>query len=257
MDLDARDCGPTVLPSLRTAIRWVAFRVIPSIDTAAMKALEKDVFTKRGKPLKEAIPFDIELVRALECFAFQATHPTPARIFMWWVLCMIFASPRFDDAIHVKPHELELFDSEFPRVERDFWIPEMENKTSWRSSPPEYARSLQWLHHLVWLAGKEAGVSQAVLDQEIGVQANWKNPGPLVLKYTRSRSSLPAKIIRELVHEISRDFHPVCAKEDDEIDDQEDRDVTLTEIFSATMVDRTVYPDKDKVPELALRQIFG
>ena len=52
MDLDARDCGPTVLPSLRTAIRWVAFRVnfkIPSIDTAAMKALEKDVFTKRGK----------------------------------------------------------------------------------------------------------------------------------------------------------------------------------------------------------------
>ena len=62
-----------------------------------------------------------------------------------------------------------------------------------------------------WLAGKDAGVSQAALDQvthltwhsarvtmldqavhfdrsaqEIGVQANWKNPGPLVLKYTRS-----------------------------------------------------------------------
>eukprot|EP00439_Symbiodinium_sp_Y106_P016728 s10607_g2.t1 len=179
-----------------------------------------------GKPLKEAIPFDIELVRAMECFVVQATHPTPAGIFMWWVLCMIFASLRFDDAIHVKPHELEvrpeglfgvswqtkterkrrgtkfvvpdvsfskcawfkvgleLFDSEFPRVERDFWIPEMENKTSWRSSPPEYARSLQWLHHLAWLAGKEAGVSQAVLDQE-----------------------------------------------DDEIDDQEDRDVTLAEFF--------------------------
>ena len=106
MDLDARDCGPTVLPSLRTAIRWVAFRVnfkIPSIDTAAMKALEKDVFTKRGKPLKEAIPFDIELVGAMEGFVVQATYPTPARIFMWWVLCMIFASLRFDDAIHVTP----------------------------------------------------------------------------------------------------------------------------------------------------------
>ena len=63
------------------------------------------------------------------------------------------------------------------------------------------------------------------------MQANWKNPGPLVLKYTRSRSSLPAKMIQELVHEISRDFHPVCAKEDDEIDGQEDRDVTLTEFF--------------------------
>ena len=175
MDLDARDCGPTVLPSFRTAIRWVAFRVnfkIPSIDTAAMKALEKDVFTKRGKPLKEAIPFEIELVEAMERFVVQATYPTPARIFMWWVLCMIFASLRFDDAIHVKPHELEvrpeglfgvswqtkterkrrgtkfvvpdvsfskcawfkvgldLFDLEFPLVEGDFWIPEMENKTT-------------------------------------------------------------------------------------------------------------------------------
>eukprot|EP00439_Symbiodinium_sp_Y106_P009834 s12670_g1.t1 len=117
-----------------------------------MKALEKDVFTKRGKPLKEAIPFDIELVSFSKCAWFKVG--------------------------------LELFDSEFPRVERDFWIPEMENKTFWRSSPPEYARSLQWLHHLVWLAGKEAGVSRAVLDQE-----------------------------------------------DDEIDDQEDRDVTLTEFF--------------------------
>ena len=246
MDLDARDCGPTVLPSLRTAIRWVAFRVnfkIPSIDTAAMKALEKDVFTKRGKPLKEAIPFDIELVGAMEGFVVQATHPTPARIFMWWVLCMIFASLRFDDAIHVKPHELEVrpeglfgvsWQTKTERKRRGtkfvvlflslsvlgskwvlsfstrsslgsretFWIPEMENKTSWRSSPPEYARSLQWLHHLVWLAGKDAGVSQAALDQvthltwhsarvtmldqavhfdrsaqEIGVQANWKKPG--------------------------------------------------------------------------------
>ena len=38
-------------------------------------------------------------------------------------------------------------------------------------------------------------------------------------------------MIKELVHEISRDFHPDCAKEDDEIDDQEDRDVMLTEFF--------------------------
>eukprot|EP00439_Symbiodinium_sp_Y106_P048358 s4567_g6.t1 len=259
---------------------------IPSIDTAAIKALEKDIFTKRGKPLKEATPFDIELVGAMEGFVVQATYPTPARIFMWWDLCLIFASLRFDDTIHVKSHELE-----FPLVKRDFWILEMESKTSWRSSPPEYARSLQWLHHLVWLAGKDTGVSQAALDkvthltwhsarvtmldqavhfdrsaQEIGVQANWKNPEPLVLKHTRSRSSLPAKMIKELVHEISRELHPDCAKEDDEIDDQEDRDVTLTEFFvkapdkgsfPAKMVDRTVYPDKDKVPELALRQIFG
>ncbi|CAE7302354.1 unnamed protein product, partial [Symbiodinium sp. CCMP2456] len=223
---------------------------------------------------------------------------------------------------------LELFELEFPLVERDYWIPELDSKTAWRSSPPEYARSLAWLHHLVFVAGKEDNVDMSVLNpvtdltshsaratmldqavhfdrsaQEIGVQANWKNPGPLVLKYTRSRSSLPAKMIKELVQEISREFTPECANEDDEIDDHEDRGVTLAEFFvkeiackraitpefvhigsvlpdpkccrvpwlraraaesvcsSAIavikMVDRTVYPNKDKVPELALRQIFG
>ncbi|CAE7749104.1 unnamed protein product, partial [Symbiodinium necroappetens] len=251
----------------------------------------------KGKPLKEANPFEIPLVIAMEKFVCSDIHPKPARIFMWWVLCMIFASLRFDDAIHVKPHELE-----FPLVERDFWIPELDSKSSWRPTCPEYARSLQWLHHLVFVAGKGDEVAQPILSnitnlswhsarvtmldqavhfdrsaQEIGVQANWKNPGPLVLKYTRSRSSLPAKMIKELVQEISREFTPECAQEDDEIDDHEDRDVTLTEFFvkapekgssgaaqsllkppaPAIMVDRTVYPDKDKVPELALRQIFG
>lgn len=29
---------------------------------------------------------------------------------MWWVLCLIFASLRFDDGIHVKPRELHLAD---------------------------------------------------------------------------------------------------------------------------------------------------
>ena len=187
IDLDSRECGPTVLPSLRMAIRWVAFRInleLPSIDTQALKALEKNVFTQRGKPLKEAIPFEIPLVIAMEKFVCSDIHPKPARIFMWWVLCMIFASLRFDDAIHVKPHELEvksedlfgvswqtkterkrrgtkfvvpdvafskcpwfkdgleMFELEFPLVERDFWIPELDSKSSWRPTPPEYARPL-------------------------------------------------------------------------------------------------------------------
>ena len=293
IDLDSRECGPTVLPSLRMAIRWVAFRInleLPSIDAQALKALEKK--------LKEAIPFEIPLVIAMEKFVCSDIHPKPARIFMWWVLCMIFASLRFDDAIHVKPRELEvkseglfgvswqtktertrrgtkfvvpdvafskcswfkdaleMFELEFPLVERDFWIPELDSKSSWRPTPPEYARSLQWLRHLVFVAGKGDEVAQPILSnitnlswhsarvtmldqavhfdrsaQEIGVQANWKNPGPLVLKYTCSRSSLPAKMIKELVQEISREFTPECAQEDDEIDDHEDRDVTLTEFF--------------------------
>ena len=36
--------------------------------------------------------------------------PDPARLFIWWLLCMIFASLRFDDALHVKPDELKMQD---------------------------------------------------------------------------------------------------------------------------------------------------
>ncbi|CAE7906322.1 unnamed protein product, partial [Symbiodinium necroappetens] len=110
MELDTRECGPTVVPSLRTALKWVAFRThikIPSVETPEIKALEKKIFTERGKPLKEAIPFPIELVQAMEQFVVNPAYAAPARVFIWWVLCMIFASLRFDDAIHVKPHEIE------------------------------------------------------------------------------------------------------------------------------------------------------
>ena len=108
--LDSKECGPTVIPSLRTAVRWVAFRInleIPSLDTAEVMALEKSVFDKRGKPLKEAIPFPIPVVAAMEKFVMRDEF-NEAEIFVWWILCMIFASLRFDDAIHVKPHEIEL-----------------------------------------------------------------------------------------------------------------------------------------------------
>ena len=42
-----------MLPSLRTALKWVAFRInlkLPSIETAEIKALEKEVFTQSGQP---------------------------------------------------------------------------------------------------------------------------------------------------------------------------------------------------------------
>ena len=53
----------------------------------------------KGTALKEAIAFPIELVRAMERFVANPTHPVPARVFTWWVLRMIFASLRFDDAM--------------------------------------------------------------------------------------------------------------------------------------------------------------
>ncbi|OLQ04162.1 hypothetical protein AK812_SmicGene12771 [Symbiodinium microadriaticum] len=267
---DGRGCGPTVIPSLRMALRWVSFRTniaVPSIDTAPLKALEKEVFTQRGKPLKEADPILIELVMAMEKVA-DDQMPNPTRIFLWWTSCMIFASLRFDDAIHVKPHELEvkpeglfgvswqtkserkrrgtkfvvpdvsfskhswfksgldLFELEFPLAERDFWIPDLESKTLWRTTPPDYARSLQWLRHLVWHAGKEAGASQEALQKVTAL--TWHS----------------ARVT--MLDQVSKEYEPECAREDDAIDDPEDRGDCLTEFFI-----------KDKIPELALRQIFG
>ena len=69
--LDEGKCGPTVLPSLRSSLKWVAFRTgieVPPLNEALFTALEKKVFTERGKPLKEAAPFTIELVKAMEIF---------------------------------------------------------------------------------------------------------------------------------------------------------------------------------------------
>ena len=45
----------------------------------------------------------------------------------------------------------------------------------------------------------DAAVHAGRSTEEIGLQANWKNPGPLVFKYTRNRSAIPAKMVQQLV----------------------------------------------------------
>ena len=44
----------------------------------------------------------------------------------------------------------------------------------------------------------DAAVHAGRSTEEIGLQANWNNPGPLVLKYTRNRTSVPAQMVRQL-----------------------------------------------------------
>ncbi|CAK9037263.1 Uncharacterized protein SCF082_LOCUS22074 [Durusdinium trenchii] len=39
-------------------------------------------------------------------------------------------------------------------------------------------------------------------------KANWKNPEPLVLKYTRNRSSVPALMVKQLVKDLVQESHP-------------------------------------------------
>ena len=49
-------------------------------------------------------------------------------------------------------------------------------------------------------------------------------PGPLVLKYTRSRSTVPATMIKELVSEFRTSYSPKFVRKDDDVDDREDQD---------------------------------
>ena len=107
--LDQHECGPTVIPSVRSSIRWVSSRLAidcPDLDDAKLVALQKEVVLNRATTLKEAVPVPMEVVRCMELFVAANDVPDAARLFVWWWLCLIYASLRFDDGIHVSPKEL-------------------------------------------------------------------------------------------------------------------------------------------------------
>ena len=308
--LDQRECGPSVIPAFWSALKWVAARLaleLPDLQDMRLKALQDRVISNRAKMLKEAIPVPLA-VRALEKYALTEGESTQGRIFAWWILCMIFASLRFDDAIHVRPSELVWkeeglygvawqtkvdrkragtrfivtpdvgFSSETwlscgwglfqPFIgDRDFWIEELNTRQSFLEGyPPSYSRAVQWMKFFCHLSvamdqtiAEETKLNIATLcknltahscrvtmldaevhagrsTEEIGLQANWKDPGPLVLKYTRNRSSVPALMIKELVKDLVREEHPVQEDKDTVLDDAADAELCDTEFF----VKRTV-----------------
>ena len=97
---------------LRSSLRWVTSRLAiecPNLDDPQLLALQKEVVLKRAKTLKEAIPIPLEVVRCLEVYV-MSEQPAPARLFVWWWLCLVYASLRFDDGVHVSPKELVLGD---------------------------------------------------------------------------------------------------------------------------------------------------
>ena len=293
--LDARFCGPTVIPSLKTSLKWVAARLVmelPNLDDRRLRALQEKVVADRAKMLKEAKPIPLGVVGALEGLVLNEAEGTPARLFVWWILCMIFASLRFDDAVHVNPSDLEMREEGLfgvawqtkvdrkrvgarfvvPKVgfaradwlevgwallpsvnfERDFWIPELNTRSEFIQLPPTYARSVKWMKvfvqqaivqapqealaeeqktalirsmaeltaHSCRVTLLDAAVHAGRSTEEIGLQANWKNPGPLVLKYTRNRTSVPATMIKQLVRDLTQEEHSV----------QEDKNTVLTDV---------------------------
>ena len=115
LDLADRGCGPTVIPSVRGAVKWICKRIgmqAPDLLDARIIALQKRVYGKRGKETREAVPISLVLVAALErfvCARFRSSQFVLA-FFAWWILIMIYSSLRFDDAMHVVPEALAMKD---------------------------------------------------------------------------------------------------------------------------------------------------
>ena len=113
--LDGKECGPTVIPSVRAAISWVCSRLkidTPVLDGVDIKSIELKVIEFRAREVKEAIPIPLELLRYLELLFHSSVKDYPIKaVFIGWVLCLIFASLRFNDGVHVKPSSLEVVDN--------------------------------------------------------------------------------------------------------------------------------------------------
>ena len=123
----------------------------------------------------------------------------------------------------------QLLQNEHFGLARDFWMRDLNSREAFREAPAQYQRSVQWLKfigryalthyhdgpdtefkelgdtvnnltaHSARVTMLDAAVHAGRSTEEIGLQANWKNPGPLVFKYTRNRSAIPAKMVQQLV----------------------------------------------------------
>ena len=110
---DKRECGPSVPDAVRATVLWMHKRLeVAPPDTKAdlLLAIRDKAVQERGKETK-AVPILVWIVGRVEQFltsSSEAEMKRPLQMFVWWVLCMIYASLRFDDACHVRPDTLAI-----------------------------------------------------------------------------------------------------------------------------------------------------
>ena len=64
LELDERGCGPTVITSVRSAVKWLGKRIgmpDPDMDDPQIKAVEIDVVERRAQEVREAVALPIDL----------------------------------------------------------------------------------------------------------------------------------------------------------------------------------------------------
>ena len=106
-------CGPSVPIAVRGTCTWIAKKIrmaCPDTNHDLVRAIEDKVIEARGQEVKEAAPLPEKVLQNMEKLVLEGAG-TPKVIFAWWVLCMVYASLRYDDACHVHPSKL-LFDGE-------------------------------------------------------------------------------------------------------------------------------------------------
>ena len=93
------------------SLKWVSSKIglaFPALPSEVVGA----VFAQAKAPAaeaREAVALDLGVVRALEVLVGEWVAQAPGKaILAWQVLCMTFASMRYDDALHVRPSSLEL-----------------------------------------------------------------------------------------------------------------------------------------------------
>ena len=162
-------------------------------------------------------------------------------------------------------------------TDRDCFIGELKNEKEFNPSPITYSRGLSWLksfllHGLMmlmeartlklvevnelqeledavrsvtWHSMRVTMLSEAVKarvdDKIVGLQANWKDPSQLVLKYARQRKELSVAMVKEMADKLRRSWTPnpdqfVVEEEDEEVSEP----VVIEFIIKATLPEKAL-----------------
>ena len=106
-----QSCGISVPTSIRATVAWIHARLgmqSPNTNSDMCKAMTECNTEHKDHTVKEAKPLPMTLVGSLEHLA--AKDDGAKSLLAGYMLCLIYASLRFDDGKHVKPHLLRLED---------------------------------------------------------------------------------------------------------------------------------------------------
>ena len=157
--------------------------------------------------------------------------------------------------------------------DRDFFMWDLKSAEEFDTVPISYSRSLAWLKfcmvkaveltvekgHLEQVIANElavgiqgvswhsmrvtlldAAVKNQVDSKIIGLQANWRDPGPMVLKYARQRKDLSVAMVKKLAKDLRETWTP----DKDQFEADDDPDVVEPSMSEFVL--------KDNVSEKAL-----